>query len=161
MLHRNMECPYIAWQWQQRDPSAPAQRLQLAYHWPCRNWHHRKRWIDMKEGIKLIYSGKEEGGEAQHGVGFLLNRKTAEALIASHLISTQIISIWLSCQGMKATFIQVYAPTADCSNNEINSFYNDLQITLSSIQKKGLCYHSGRLQCYDWYLQALMERYHG
>ena len=43
--------------------------------------------MTWQEGIKLIYSGKEEGGEAQHGVGFLLNRKAAEALIASHLIS--------------------------------------------------------------------------
>ena len=37
---------------------------------------------------------------------------------------------------MKATFIQVYAPTADSSNDEIISFYNDLQITLNSIPKK-------------------------
>ena len=61
---------------------------------------------------------------------------------------------------MKATFIQVYAPTADSSDNEINSFYNYLQITLNIITQRGLCYHSGRLQYYDWYLQALMERYY-
>ena len=40
---------------------------------------------------------------------------------------------------MKATFIQVYTPTADSSNDEINSFYNDLQITLNSILKKDYC----------------------
>ena len=91
---------------------------------------------DIREGIKLIYSGKEEEGEAQHGVSFLLKRKAPEALIASHPTSAQIISIWLSCQGMKATFIQVYAPTADSSDHEINSFCNDLQITLNSIPKK-------------------------
>ena len=90
----------------------------------------------MEEGIKLIYSGKEKGGEAWCGVRFLLNWKAAEALIASHLISAQIISIWLSCQGMKATFIQEYTPTADSSDDEINSYYNDLQITLYSIPKR-------------------------
>ena len=37
---------------------------------------------------------------------------------------------------MKATFIQVYNPTADSSGDEINSFYNDLQTTLNSIPKK-------------------------
>ena len=37
---------------------------------------------------------------------------------------------------MKATFIQVWASTADSSDDEINSFYNDLQITLNSIPKK-------------------------
>ena len=37
---------------------------------------------------------------------------------------------------MKITFIQVHAPTADSSDNEINSFYNDLQITLNNIPKK-------------------------
>ena len=47
----------------------------------------------MEEGIKLIYSGEEEGGETRLGVRFLLNRKAAEALIVSHLISAQIISV--------------------------------------------------------------------
>ena len=74
------------------------------------NWHviglaethiTGKGEYDMEEGIKLIYSGEEEGGEAWHGVGFLLNRKTAEALIASHLISACIISIQLNCQAWK------------------------------------------------------------
>ena len=60
------------------------------------NWHviglaethiTGKGEYDMEEGIKLICSGKEEGGEAQHGVGFLLNSKAVEALIASHPIS--------------------------------------------------------------------------
>ena len=37
---------------------------------------------------------------------------------------------------MKATFIQVYAPTADSSDNEINIFYNDLQIILNSTPKR-------------------------
>ena len=37
---------------------------------------------------------------------------------------------------MKATFIQVYTPNADSSDDEINSFYNDLQITLNSIPQK-------------------------
>ena len=60
------------------------------------NWHviglaeahiTGKGEYDLEEGIKLIYSGKEEGGEAQCGVRFLLNRKAAEALIASHPMS--------------------------------------------------------------------------
>ena len=37
---------------------------------------------------------------------------------------------------MRATFIQVYAPPAESSDNEINSFYNDLHITLNNIPKK-------------------------
>ena len=37
---------------------------------------------------------------------------------------------------MKAAFIQVYIPTADSSDDEINHLYNDLQITLNSIPKK-------------------------
>ena len=92
---------------------------------------------NMEEGTKLIYSGKE-GGEAWCGVGFLLNSKAAEAFIASHPMSAWIISIWLSCQGMKATFIQVYTLTADSSDDEINSFYNDPQTTLNSIPKRNM-----------------------
>ena len=37
---------------------------------------------------------------------------------------------------MKASFIQVYAPTADSGDDEINSFYNDLQTTLNIIPKR-------------------------
>ena len=37
---------------------------------------------------------------------------------------------------MKVTFIQVYAPTPDSSDNEINRFYNDLQTTLNIIPQK-------------------------
>ena len=58
------------------------------------NWHvidlaetriTGKGEYDVEEGIKLIYSGK--GGEAQCGFRFLLDRKAAEALIASYPIS--------------------------------------------------------------------------
>ena len=61
---------------------------------------------DMEEGIKLIYNGEEEGGEAWCEVRFLLNRKAAKALTASHPISAQIISIQLSCLGMKLSSLK-------------------------------------------------------
>ena len=132
------------------------------------NWHvigfavtfiTGKGEYDMEEGIKWICSGEEEGGEAWHGVRFLLSRKVAEALITSHVISAWIISIWLSCQDMKATFNQVYAPTADSSDDEINSFYNDLQITLNSISKKDYVIILGDFNAKIGIY--LMERYRG
>ena len=138
MLHQNMECLYCTAWW-------PATKRSFCTSSEATTGHviglaetniTGKGEYDMDKGIKLIYSGEEEGGEAQCGVRFLLNRKADKALIANHLISTWIISIWLSCQGMKAAFIQVYAPTANFSDNEIDSFYNDLQTTLNSIPKK-------------------------
>ena len=48
----------------------------------------------------------------------------------------------------KITLIQVYAPTSNAEEAEVEQFYEDLQDLLQDQKKKKKCpFHHGRLEC--------------
>ena len=65
----------------------------------------------------LNFSSKEKHHSA--GVGFIMNNKVYKSVIAYKAVSPRIISIRLKGQGLNTTFIQVYAPTSQSTEDEI------------------------------------------
>ena len=59
----------------------------------------------------VLYSGHEEHHVC--GVGIVLNKKAASALIGWKPVSDRIITAWFQSPQVKATVIQVHAPTED------------------------------------------------
>ncbi|XP_055866667.1 craniofacial development protein 2-like [Biomphalaria glabrata] len=90
------------------------------------------RWTSsgkiINDGKTIIYSGHDK--EHIGGVGIIMSKIAASALIAWKPISDRIITARLQTKQIKVTTIQAYAPTEDAEDTIKDQFYNQLQTTL-------------------------------
>uniref|UniRef100_A0A2C9KPM0 Endonuclease/exonuclease/phosphatase domain-containing protein n=1 Tax=Biomphalaria glabrata TaxID=6526 RepID=A0A2C9KPM0_BIOGL len=82
----------------------------------------------INDGKTIIYSGHEK----KHigGVGIIMSKIAASALIAWKPVNDRIITARLQTNQIKITTIQVYAPTENAEDTIKDNFYNQLQSTL-------------------------------
>ena len=73
-----------------------------------------------------------------HGVGFLVNKNTKDSIIECMPVSERIIAIRVAGKPVNMTVVQVYAPTSDCSDEEIDDFYETLEKLLRSVSRKDI-----------------------
>ena len=78
-----------------------------------------------EEGHKVFFSGKEDKHE--HGVGFLLHKDIENSVMGCHPVSRMLITIRLRAVPFNITAVQVYIPTSDYDDNEIEEFYDQIQ----------------------------------
>lgn len=76
------------------------------------------------DGNTLIYSGAEEH---ERGVAILLDKQTSRSLENFWGVSDRIIVAKIKAQPFNVNIIQVYAPTTDHAEEEIDKFYSDLE----------------------------------
>ena len=97
------------------------------------------RWTGQgmmnSEGVTILYSGHE----SQHiqGVGLLLNKAT-QSMIGWEPVCNRIITARFHTRNVKATIIQVYAPSEDTADVDKDSFYDKLQGVLNETPKHDL-----------------------
>ncbi len=84
-----------------------------------------------EEGYKIIASGKEEGAH-RRGVALVLNAAAQKALIGYNPVSERILTARFHAFAGELFIIQVYAPTADASDTDIDDFYDALQATITA-----------------------------
>lgn len=103
------------------------------------------RWTGSGEinGCEVIWSGEEK--EHKRGVGFLLSARAKAALLGYRPVDSRIIVARFSGQSLNMSVIQVYAPTADSTEDDIEVFYEKLESTLREIPKKDI-----RIIVGDW-----------
>jgi len=103
------------------------------------------RWTASEEmhGCKVIWSGNEQKHEA--GVGFLLSKRAREALLGNKPVSDRVMVARFQAQPFNMSVVQVYAPTSDGTNEQVEQFYADLETTLDDIPKKDIVIIAG-----DW-----------
>ena len=82
--------------------------------------------ITTEEGHKVFFTGKEDKHE--HGVGFLVHKDIVNTVMGCRPVSSRIITIRPRAVPFNITIVQVYAPTLDYDDNEIEEFYDQLQI---------------------------------
>ena len=75
------------------------------------------------EGTTFIYAG---GDSHSRGVGLVLSKDVARALIGYWAISDRILVAKLQGRPFNICIIQVYAPTTECSEQDIEVFYEQL-----------------------------------
>ena len=80
--------------------------------------------INSLNGHKLYYCGRND--KHKHGVGFLVHKDTAKHVLGCDFISSRLISLRLSASPFNITIFQIYAPTTDYSDEEIEIFYQDI-----------------------------------
>ena len=86
------------------------------------------RWMGTgcfeTEGHKVIYSG---GDKHVKGVGIILNKEISNCILGYWTVSERILLIKLRGQPFNLSIIQVYAPTAESSEEDIDDFYEQLE----------------------------------
>ncbi|XP_016096349.1 craniofacial development protein 2-like [Sinocyclocheilus grahami] len=91
----------------------------------------------------ILYSGHDS--DHARGVGLVLLKKEAAALLSWKPISDRLISAHLHTRHVKITVIQAYAPIEDAVNVSKDAFYDQLQHELDSTPRHDLVMMLGNL----------------
>ena len=74
----------------------------------------------------MYFSGKEDKHE--QGVGFLVHKDIVKSVIGCHPISSTLMTVRLRASPFNMTIFQVYAPTSNYDDSEVDAFYRELQL---------------------------------
>ena len=80
-----------------------------------------------QDDYTIIYNGNEKSGS--RGVVLILDKNHAEAVKSYNTVSDRLLCLKMNTKHSVLNIIQVYAPTSNSSDEEIEKFYNDLQNT--------------------------------
>ena len=91
--------------------------------------------IELNSGNVFFYRGTNNGRTS--GVGFIVSKKFKENVIEFESISDRVARIVIQItRRYRMQIVQVYAPTSSYSDEEVESFYEDL----SQAYEKGKCH---------------------
>ena len=81
----------------------------------------------------------------RNGVAVMVNKRVRNAVLGCNLKNDGMISVHLQGSPFNITVIQVYAPTSNAEEAEVERFYEDLQDLLELTPKKDVLFIIG-----DW-----------
>ncbi len=81
----------------------------------------------------------------RNGVAIMVHKRVRKAVLGCNLKNERIIFVHLKGKPFNITLIQVYAPTSNAEEAEVERFYEDLQDLLELTPKKGVLFIIG-----DW-----------
>ena len=73
----------------------------------------------------IYYCGQES--LRRNGVGIIVNKRVWNAVLGCNLKNDRMISVHFQGKSFNITVIQVYAPTSNAEEAEVERFYEDLQ----------------------------------
>ena len=76
----------------------------------------------------------------ENGVAIMVNKRVQNAVLGCNLKNNRMISVCFQGKPFNITVIQVYAPTSNAEEAEVQSFYEDLQDLLELIPKKDVLF---------------------
>ena len=138
--------------WNVRTLSATGKLYELVHELKRYQWQiigiSEMRWKDngelrTEDGHKVYYSGPTDKHE--HGVGFIINNMITNTVMGCQAVSSRIITIRMKATPFNVTIIQVYAPTTDYTDEEVEEFYDLLQNVIDRVEKKDILIVQG-----DW-----------
>ena len=96
------------------------------------------KWTGMGEfnsdGHYIYYCGQKS--LRRNGVAIMVNERVRNAVLGCNLKNDRMISVHFQDKPFNITVIQVYAPTSNTEEGEIERFYEDLQDLLELTPKK-------------------------
>ena len=105
------------------------------------------RWTGMGEFNShdhyIYYCGKVS--LRRNGVSIIVNKRVQNAVLGGSLKNDRMISVHLQGKPFSIIVIQVYAPTSNAEEAEVEQFYEDLQDLLELTLKKDTLFIRG-----DW-----------
>ena len=95
------------------------------------------KWTGMGEFNSddhyIYYCGQESLG--RNGVAIMVNKRVQNAVLGCNLKNDRMISVCFQGKSFNITEIQVYAPTSNAEEAEVEQFYEDLQDILEHPKK--------------------------
>ena len=91
----------------------------------------------------IYYCGKES--LKRNGVAIIVNKRIRNAVLRCHLKNDRMISVCFQGKPFNIMVIQVYAPTSNSEEAEVEWLYEDLQDLLELTPKKDMLFIVG-----DW-----------
>ena len=91
----------------------------------------------------IYYCGQESF--RRNGVDIMVNKRVRNAVLGCNLKNDRMISVCFQSKLFSITVIQVYAPTSNTEEAEVEQFYEDLQDLLELKPPKDLLFTLG-----DW-----------
>ena len=102
------------------------------------------RWVGMgtlNSDDHDIYYCRQESLR-RNGVALIINKRVQNAVFGCNLKNDKMISVHFQGKPFNITVIQVYAPTTDAEEAEVDQFYEDPQDLLKPAPKKKLSFSS-------------------
>ena len=103
------------------------------------------RWTRMGEfnsDDHPIYYCRQES-QRRNGVAILVNKRLRNAVLGCNLKNDRMISVHFQGKPFNITVIQVYAPTSNGEEAEVEWFYEDLQDLLELTPQKDVLFIIG------------------
>ena len=101
---------------------------------------------------RYIYYCRQESLR-RNGVAITVNKRVHNAVLGCNLKNDRMISVLFQDKAFKITVIQVYAPTSNAEEAEVEWFYEDLQDLLELSPKKDVLFIIG-----DWIQKSRKSR---
>ena len=96
------------------------------------------------DGDYRVYFSRKEDKHEQ-GVGFLVHKDIVKSVIGYRPISSRLMTVWLPASPFNFTIIQVYAPTSNYDDGDVDEFYRELQSLGNQTPKQAILVVQG-----DW-----------
>ncbi|XP_060521344.1 craniofacial development protein 2-like [Cylas formicarius] len=84
----------------------------------------------VKSGGKVFYYSGDNANRNQHGVGILMNKNLQKSMKCFVPISERVALVQILGKPLNINIIQVYAPTADKPEQEVEDFYKQIDTAL-------------------------------
>ena len=95
---------------------------------------------DFNSDDHYIYYCRQESLR-RNGVAIMVNKRVQNAVIGCNLKNDRMISVPFQGKPFNITVIQVYAPTSNAEEAEVELFYEDLQDLLELTPKKAVFFN--------------------
>ena len=96
------------------------------------------KWMEMgkfnSDDHYIYYCGQEY--HRRNGVALIINKRIQSAVLVCNLKTDRMISVHFQGKPFNITVIQVYAPTSNAKEAEVEQFCEDLQDLLELTWKK-------------------------
>ena len=103
------------------------------------------KWTGIGElnsnGHYIYYCGQESLG--RYGVAIIVSKRVRNAVLGYNLKNDRMISVHFQGKPFNITVIQVYVPTCNAEEAEVEWFYEDLQDLLKQTPKKDVLFITG------------------
>ena len=107
------------------------------------------KWTGMGEFNSndhcIYYCGKKY--LRRNGVAIMVNKRVRNPVLGCSLKNDRMISVCFQGKPFNITVIQVYAPTSNAEEAEVEWFYEDLQDLVELTPKKDVLLHYRGLEC--------------
>ena len=112
------------------------------------------KWTGMGEFNSddhyIYYCGQES--LRRNGAAIMVNKRVRNAVLGCHLKNNRMIPVRFQDKPFSITIIQVYAPTSNAEEAEVERFYEDLQDLLELKSQKDVLFIIG-----DWNVKLVSQ----